>query len=60
MLTIMSPRNANSRRGLTDGIKQYGVRKISDSEYDMQPVETIDEELVRRAAAYYQTSYLWN
>lgn len=59
-LTIMSPRNANSRRSMTDGVKQYGVKKISDSEYDMQPVETIDEELVRRAAAYYQTSYLWN
>ncbi len=47
-------------RSLTDGVKQYAVEKISDSEYDMQPVGRIDEDAVREAAAYYQTSYLWN
>ncbi len=59
-LTIMSPRSSSARRSLTDGVKQYAVEKISDSEYDMQPVGRIDEDAVREAAAYYQTSYLWN
>ncbi len=59
-LTIMSPRSNSARRSLTDGVKQYAVEKISDSEYDMQPVGRIDENAVREAAAYYQTSYLWN
>ncbi len=56
----MSPRSSSARRSLTDGVKQYAVEKISDSEYDMQPVGRIDEDAVREAAAYYQTSYLWN
>ena len=59
-LTIFSPRNATSRRSLSDGVKQYHATKLSDSEYRMTAVERIDEDVVRRAAAYYQTSYLWN
>lgn len=59
-LTIFSPRNSASRKSLSDGVKQYHATKLSDSEYRMTAVERIDEGIVRRAAAYYQTSYLWN
>lgn len=59
-LTIMSPRNANSRKGIADGVKQYRVAERGGTQYDMQPVESIGEGTVRRAAAYYQTSYMWN